>query len=274
MYTVSDEYKNAMKASVQRYKVKGTVDGISFDERNILSGSLSITNQCSDNNSLVVGKVYIGELNCTFLNMPIGRYGWADKEITISFGQMLKDGTYEYVPLGVFNISEAKWTSSGVVVKAYDNIAKLDKACGLEQSSGKAFSMAKIACDSCSVKLGTTSEEFSLFANGNETLSMYAENDIDTWRDFLAWLSQALGCFVTAGRDGTVIFRAFGQDIVDEIDTEHRFKGCSFSDYETRYTGISVVNIAEQSTSYYGEEVDDGLTMGRYPFPITVSESA
>ena len=268
MYAVSDEYKQAMKSSVQRYKLKGTVGGVAFTDENILSGSLTITNQCSDNNSLELGKVYIGEFNATFLDMPIGKYGWADKEIVISFGLRLDDGTYEYVPLGVFNISEANWTESGVVVKAYDNMKKLDKSCGLEQSSGKAFSLARIACENCHVTLGNTAEEFAAFPNGKENLSMYAENDIDTWRDYLSWLSQTLGCFVTADRDGSIVFRRFKQDIVDTIDMEHRFTGCSFSDYETRYTGISVVNIAEATTSYYGMEVDDGLTMnlGSNPF--------
>ena len=268
MYPVSEEYRKAMKSAVQRYKLMGTVDGVPFTECNILAGSFSITNQCSDNNSLEIGQVYVGELNATFLDMPIAKYGWADKQIEVSFGQMLEDGTYEYVPLGIFNISEANWTVSGVVVKAYDNMSKLDRACGVKQSSGKAHSLAKIACDACHVTLGTDAGEFETFVNGKETLSMYTENDIDTWRDYLAWLSQALGCFVTAGRNGSIVFRPFFKTIIDEIDTGHRFTGCSFSDYETRYTGISVVNIQEATTSYYGMEEDDGLTMnlGSNPF--------
>ena len=71
-----------------------------------------------------------------------------------------------------------------------------------------------------------------------------------------------------AGRDGKIYVRAYDQTVVDEIDTEHRFTGCEFSDFSTRYTGLSVVNIDAKTTSYYALDVDDGLTynIGSDPF--------
>ena len=73
-----------------------------------------------------IGQVYVGELDVTFLNLPLTRYSLKGMKITPSFGLMLADGSYEDVPLGVFNISEASWTMSGLVVKAYDNMSLLD----------------------------------------------------------------------------------------------------------------------------------------------------
>ena len=127
MYQVSNAYKSAMHNRVQRFKIKGKVGDVNFDDSNVLSGSLSITNQCSGSDNIEIGQVYIGELNCTFINLDID--GWYEKEITLSFGQCLGNDIYEYIPLGVFTVSEAENTSSGVVVKAYDNISKLDKNC-------------------------------------------------------------------------------------------------------------------------------------------------
>ena len=64
------------------------------------------------------------------------------------------------------------------------------------------------------------------------------------------------------------MFRAYGDTVVDTIDSKHRFTGASFSDFETRYTGLSCVNIGDKTTSYYGMEVDDALTynLGSNPF--------
>jgi hypothetical protein len=124
---VSDAYKTAMKQPVQRFRMRGTIGEHPFTDDNILAGSFSITNQCTGNEEIVIGQVYIGELNATFLNMSISRYGWKGLEIKPVFGMRLSDGTYEEVPLGVFTVETAEWTASGVVVKAYDHMALLDK---------------------------------------------------------------------------------------------------------------------------------------------------
>lgn len=276
MYAVSEKYKAAMKQPVQHFTMRGTIGETAFTDENILSGSCSITNQCSDDTTIQIGQVYIGELNITFLNLDLERYALKDKKITPFFGLKVSADRYEYVPLGIYNISEAQWTESGIVIKAYDNLSLLDKICTVMTSNGKPYSLAKMACDSCGASLGTTEDEFKAFANGDVTLSLYSENDIETWRDYLAWLSQALGCFVTCDRAGRIVFRPYNQTVVDTIDESHRFSGGSFSDFETRYTGLSCVNLSDKTTSYYGMDEDDGLTynLGSNPFlQYGVSES-
>ena len=269
MYQVSDEYKDAMKAPVQRFSLSGMIGSVGFDENNILADSFQITNQCSDNTNVQIGTVYVGELSATFINTDIPRYSWKDREIAPYFGRYAADELNpEKIPLGIFRVSEAQWTAAGVVVKAYDNMARLDKPCTVTSASGMPFVLATMACTNCGVKLGTTEAEFSKFANGSEQMAMFTENDIETWRDFVSWLAQAVACFVYAGRDGRIYFKAYNQEVVDEISDEHRFNGAEFSDFETRYTGLSCVNIAEKTTSYYGMEEDDGLTynLGSNPF--------
>lgn len=144
----------------------------------------------------------------------------------------------------------------------------LDKNCNTSQSNGTAYEMAMLAAEACGLTLGTIESEFKTFANGTETLSLYAESDIETWRDFISWVAQTVGCNVMAGRDGSIIFRPYGQTVVDTLDEKHRFEGASFSDFETRYTGLSCVNLADKMTKYYGMEEDTGLTynLGTNPF--------
>jgi hypothetical protein len=70
-------------------------------------------------------------------------------------------------------------------------------------------------------------------------ISETTTNDVETWRDLVSWLAQTIGCFATADREGNIVFRSFNQTVVDTIDDAHRFTGGSFSDYVTRYTGLS-----------------------------------
>ena len=268
MYNVSNAYKTAMHNRVQKFKVRGTVGNVSFSDENILVGSLSISNQCSGSDNIDIGQVYIGELNCTFLGVDIDRNSWFGKEIIIDFGQCLNDGSYEFIPLGVFTVAEADYTESGVAVKAYDHVAKLDKTCSSLSTGAKPYNLAKIACDACRVTLETSEAEFLRVPNGKVTLGIYAENDIKTYRDALSWIAQTCCCFVTASRSGGILFRQYGGQPADVIDDAHRFTGCTFSDFSTRYTGLSVVNITKQTTSYYAVSPDNGLTynLGSNPY--------
>lgn len=260
MYPVSDAYKEAMKKDVQSYRMRGSIGKTEFADKNILTGSFSISNQCSDTTQVQIGQVYTAELKATFLSLESERYALKDAEIRPSFGMRLATREYEDIPLGIFTISEANWGESGVEITAYDNMSKLDKSFSVSKLSGKAYRIASLACRSCGLELATTPEEFESFANGDVTFTLYPDNEIDTWRDLISWLAQSLACNVFADREGKIVFRSYGTTAVDQIDAKHRFTGCKFGDYITRYTGLSCVDIADQMTRYYAAAVDDGLT--------------
>ena len=268
MFEVSDAYKLAMKKPVQKHALKGTIGDFTFTDINVLSGSFSITNQCSGNDAIEIGQVYVGELSATFLNVPLDRYKWKGTTITPYFGMGLEDGSFEYIPLGVFTIDTAEWTSSGVVVKAYDNMSLLDGTCNKTITEVTAFDCAKRIAEETGVTFANTEDEFKAFPNGNILMSETTTNDVETWRDLVSWLAQTLCCFATCDRYGNIVFKQYKDEVDDTIDDKHRFTGASFSDFVTRYTGLSVVNMADSKTNYYGLEVDDGLTMnlGSNPF--------
>lgn len=268
MYEVSEAYKEAMHAKVQRFRMVGNIGTTSFTDENILAGSFSITNQCSSNEAVSIGQVYVGELNATFVNLKMIRHTLKGTSIRPRFGLKLSDGTYEYIPLGVFKIEEAKWTQSGLVVKAYDNMAEFDKTINITQTAGKLADILALVCDDCGVEIGMTDEELEALPNGNVSISCYTENDIETYRDYLSWLAQACGCNALIDRSGKLILKKYTQLSVDKIDTAHRFSGAEFSDFVTKYTGVSCVNIETKETKYYAVEPDDGLTynLGTNPF--------
>lgn len=269
MYPVSNDYLAAIKAPAVKSRITGTVGAVSFTEDNILQGSFSITNQNSGDEAVQIGTVYIGELDITLFGLTLSRYSLNGIEITPSFGLLLPDSTYEDVPLGVFYIGEANYTREGLQIRAYDAVSKLDKPCRLSTTLGTPYELASLMALNCDITLANTEAEFEAFANGDQTLSLYTDgSDIETWRDFASWLAQACGCYVTANRSGEIEFRQYGQTVVDTLSTSNRFLDASYSDYETRYTGIYVTNMADDTMTYYATEPDDGLTysLGRNPF--------
>ena len=268
MYQVSEAYREAMHRKVQTFRLTGMAGNHPFTEANILKGSFSVTNQCSGADAVEIGQVYIGELNATFMDMGISRYQWQSLEISPSLGLKLADGSFEDIPLGVFTVSEAEWTASGIVVKAYDHMARFDKNYSGGNAKGKPYDLLSNACSKCGVTLGMTKAQVRALPNGTETLSVYSTDNVETWRDFIGWLSQAMGCFATMDRAGALVFRQYSQEPVDTLDTEHRFSGAAFSDYTTKYTGLSCVDLELQKTMYLNVTPDDGLTsnLGSNPF--------
>lgn len=268
MYPVSNAYKSAIRRPGLITTVRGTCGMEPFTDENILNGSFSITGQCSGNDQVSIGQVYITQLAITLRGLNINRYTCRGLEI-IPFFQLKTDDGIEEVKLGLFTISDAKYTAAGMVLKAYDNMAKFDKTCSVGAASGTPFQLATMACSACGVTLATTSAEFSAFANGSEQLTLYAmTNDIETWRDFISWVAQSCACNVIADRDGDIRFVPYHSTVDDVLDTNHRFLGAEFSDFVTYYTGIYLQNIEGQEMEYYNIDPDDGLTynLGKNPF--------
>lgn len=267
MYQVSDEYKAAMRSPEQVHTLRGTIGAVDFCVENIPQGSFSVLNQCSDSSEVKIGQVYVGELKSTFINVQIPRYTWKGLEIK-PYAGIVVNGKTEEVPLGIYTIEQAEWKASGVEVTAYDNMAKFDKSYNKMQITGDAYTLASEACYRCGVILGCSREEMAAMPNGSVDMAVWPENDIETWRDFISWLAQTLGAFATIDRVGRLVFRTYGGAPVDMIDMEGREPDAAFSDFETRYTGMSVVDKETKTTKYYCVTPDDGLTynLGGNPF--------
>ena len=267
MYQVSEEYLKQTKRKVQTFRLAGTVNKIAFTNHDILSGSFTITNQCSEQNDVKIGSVYIGELKCTFkpdLQVP----DWTNAQIIVSEGLLIDGTAWEDVPLGVYTVSEANDTEYGVDITAYDNMARFNRSCSVDITIGTPDELLTLACTTCKAELGMTQAEVDALPNGTESLSLYTENDIETWQDFVFWVAQATGTIATMDREGKLVLRSYTQNVVDTLTNHNRFTGSKFSKFETRYSGLSCVNMADDTTSYYGSDPDNYLTynLGSNPF--------
>lgn len=269
MYATSAAYKTAAEAPVQESRITGTIGELTFADENVATGSFSISNQCSDNKNVGIGQVYIGVLKATFRGIDLAENEWKGKEIAPTFMLKVSGGTEEGVPLGVFTVSSAKKTTMGISVTAYDNMSKLDGRLDPEVFVGTqtALSFASSIASRCGVQIGTTQAEMDLLPNGSEEFALHSDNDLSTWRDALACIAQAVCAFVTAGRDGRLYFRTYGQTAVATIDNEHRSSDGAYSDFITEYTTIWFDNVADGTETSYSSG-SGGLTYeaGENPF--------
>lgn len=265
MYNASNDFKTQMKKKARFEHVKGSIGSAAFTDLNVVA--MEYTNRCSDTSDVKFGSAYIGQLSATFVGVNIARGAWRNKVITLEQGLVLEDNTTEYIPVGVFTVAAAEWTDQGIKVTAYDYMAKFDKACGITTTSGKIYDLLALACQTCGVTLGVSSNECAALPNGDQTLGLFPNSDIKTWRDFISWVACCCGGFVTMSRDGRLLIKSWADcSVVDSLAVTERVAGSTFSDYVTQYAGISVTNIEAKTTQYYGNQTGAVINLGANPF--------
>lgn len=269
MWEVSQAYRNQMKRpDIERY-ISGTAGDTDFTANDIIKGSLHVSNQCAESGELKIGSVYTAMMECTFRRGLVERETWKGLQVELSEGVYLREiNTIETIPIGVFNVDEAVHGENGVSIKAYDNMLKFEKKLSLDTTYGTPYELASIACGECGVELATTREEMEDFPNGKETLTLYADNDLETWRDLLFWIGQTCAAFWTINRVGKLEMRRFGMVEVNEIPSNLRNKSASFSDFTTGYTAITCEVKETGKNEYFQIVPDDKLTynLGQNPF--------
>lgn len=274
MYSVSQDYIDIMQAgnSIRRDLI-GTVDNISFTGDDILQGSFSYSGKIVNSTDVKLGGVFIQTIKFSFLksfSSTINRGSWKGRKINVSIGLWIPDEEeFEYVPLGEFTIDDAMHSAVGVDITAYCNMSKFDTSKGMAQTTtGTLYEIASLACRNCNVTFGMTEEEFAELPNGTGVFGIYQPNDIENWHDVISWIAVTVCGYATMNRDGELEFRTWKDASDMNISQDVRFDDGLYSDFETYYTGISVVNMQTEKTEYMGMPVDDGLTMnlGSNPF--------
>jgi hypothetical protein len=77
--------------------------------------------------------------------------------------------------------------------------------------------------EACSVEMVQSQSEIEAMLNGNTLLSVYTDNDIETYRDVLYYVGQVLGGFFCINREGKLELRKFGNVPVMTVLQKHRF---------------------------------------------------
>lgn len=265
MYSVSQDYLDKLfSVGSKQRRIRGTVDSIPFTEDDIVAESLTITDKCLNSNDINLGGVFIGTLEMTFLpsfkaNVPRGT--WKDRCISMSIGLEISEGVWEDVPMKPFYIQEANHSKKGVSITAYDAMVFFDRNLNFDQTSGTLYDFLSSACLACGVSMGMSQAQVEALPNGQEVLGVYPTNDMETWRDFISYCGATAGGYATINRAGGLVLRTWHDTADITIDINHRDINGSWSDFETYYTGLSVVDAESEVTIYYSVEPDTGLTM-------------
>ena len=279
MYAVSNDYIDKISVSPKAItrRIRGTVDNVPFTENDIVKGTFTYSDKCVNSADINLGGVFIGSFGCTFtpaFASRITRGTWRDRVITFTIDLLIDVDaetaveTWESVPNKSYVIDEATHSKTGVTVKAYDAMTKFDKPFGMDTTSGTLYDIASLACEQCGVDLALTSLQFASLPNGSETVALYPQNDIETWRDMISWIAVTVAGYATIDRTNKLTFRTWHDTPDISMDINDRETGGSWSDFTTYYTGLSIVDMEKESTRYYNVEPDTGLTMNLGSNPL------
>lgn len=264
MYPTSDAYKKEIKKNSRKFTWTGNIllkDGtiLPFSNKEILKGSGYIHRSCSGSSELEIGTAYATEFGLSLFS-DINRYSFENAKVELFYHLTLSTGMKETIPMGIFDVTEANRSKKIIELKGYDYMLRFDKNFPLTDTFGTAYELLSLSCEKCKVAFGMTEEDVKAFVNGTEILAIYQDHDIETYRDFIHYISQVLGGFAQINREGELVIKTYGKSATTSLDASERFSS-SVSDFKTYFTAINSTNVKTKIAEYYALEKDDGLTM-------------
>ena len=265
MYQTSVNFNKMIKKKSRKYFWTGEIvlktgKIINFNDKHILKDSGYISNSCSGSNEIELGSVYAAEMGITLKLDELKEITLDGSIIKLYFNLVLENNEIEKVPLGIFETTEANRTKKFVEIKGYDFMVKFNKTLSFKETSGTIYELLEFCCKKCSVELGISKEEIEKLPNGVERVGIYAEHDIETYRDLIHYISATTASFATIDRFGKLILKRFNTNSNYEIKEIDRYE-LSISDFTTRYTAVQSTNLKTKISEYYSKENDNALTM-------------
>lgn len=130
MYPVSEAFLEAVQSNTRHYVWSGSITTlagsyIEFTEKEIVKGSGYLTAQCCGSTELELGTVYSSEMGIT-LFLEIDRYSLEGAKVELYYHLLTSAGSYETVPMGIFEVSEANRGVRYIEIKAYDYMLRFE----------------------------------------------------------------------------------------------------------------------------------------------------
>ena len=102
-------------------------------------------------------------------------------------------------------------------------MVRFEKAFTSLESIGNAYDFMVLCSTAWDVTLAQDRATIEAMPNGSENLSIYSDNDIETYRDVLFYVGQVLGGFFVINRAGELELRKYGNQSVLTMERKHRF---------------------------------------------------
>lgn len=239
---------------------------VPIDKKQIVQNSTKFSLQASDTTDISIGGVYLGQAEFTMdFSVPEPQGGFIDKRVYIFFMFFDPQVPYGDQPSGypfpvfqhMYTVTNSVDSERGRTLTLVDDMQRFDKSLPMSYApSGSLYEIVNRICDKCNVSFGMTQQEVEALPNGSEVWGYYPENDCQTYRDVLHWISQAVCgfCYIDEYRGGLVIHSyAEGVDY-DVVAATERVKGATLASYATQITAATFTN-ADGSISTIGSTV-------------------
>ena len=246
IYSVSDAYKTAIRARTRTDRVTGTLtltNGtvLNLDAADLMSGSLTLDNQCVTGEELAFGCAYLGQAALN-LRTDLSRYAFYGAKLVLHYGLQLPGGRWETVPLGVYTVAEAERRALYVSIKAYDNILALQQKYDGTTMQGTAYALLGQIAAACGLTLGQTEAEIgALNPNSALVCQLSGADGLSTWRECAAAVAQLVGGFAAADRAGRLVLRTFAEKPCAALTAAARSEA-AVSDFACHYAALSIVD--------------------------------
>ncbi len=254
MYSVSSAYKTQVKAATRDWAIKLALSldsGETYEltEQDIESDTFTYQESSTCSDTIQVGSVYSNSLDFSLINKD-GRFNednFQDAVVTPQIGLQLPDGTWEYIPLGKFNVYDPGKKLSTISMHSLDNMYKLNtpfSAVNIQYPINVAALVVGI-CDHCVVPISAqlTTELMSL----GITLNSFDPGDA-TCRDILGYVGCLLGKNLRFNRLGILESFWYNTSIDSTTDADTR-NTSDFSDFKVNITGVRLSDNA--GTEYW-----------------------
>lgn len=263
IYSVSDAYKTAIRARTRTDRVTGTLtltNGtvLNLDAADLMSGSLTLDNQCVTGEELAFGCAYLGQAALN-LRTDLSRHAFYGAKLVLHYGLQLPGGRWETVPLGVYTVAEAERRALYVSIKAYDNILALQQKYDGTTMQGTAYALLGQIAAACGLTLGQTEAEIgALNPNAALVCQLSGADGLSTWRECAAAVAQLVGGFAAADRAGRLVLRTFAEKPCAALTAAARSEA-AVSDFACHYAALSIET--DDGSFAAGRSQDTGLTM-------------
>lgn len=203
-FKTSEKYKSVIYSGDCRHKLKLLFNGVELADADVYCESLKVTSRILPNGSTRFSldnfiskeaELILHDIDTTIIQSPVN----------ISIGTLV-DGTYEYVPIGLFVVQDLPTTDKNkTTIKLRDYAVKFDfgyNAKDIIDENGGSATKLQILQDICN-KAGVETD-ITKFYGSNSKIGIY-DNTI-TGRTYISYLAEQAGSIATIDRSGKLIF--------------------------------------------------------------------
>lgn len=276
MYDVPKEYRTAIRSPTRNDRMAGKLtltDGstIELTDSAVISGSVSVDNQCVSGQELAFGSVYMGQASLQ-LRTALSSAAFYDAALQIDYEIQLADGSWYTLPVGRYTVAEAERSAAVVSLTGYDNMLKLERKFSGSAILGDAYTMLTQIAGTCGVELAQSEAEIKALSPNAEILrQLDGSYRVSTWRDCVGAIAQLLAGFATIDRLGRLRIVQFGEKPCVTLSKNAR-TNAKISDFSCHYAALVIETDTDTFTSDI--EGESGLEMTISDMPLAESGTA